>query len=505
MRLTNTLSGDKEELEPIHQDEIRFYVCGPTVYDASHLGHARPIFVFDVLRRVLERKGLRVTQVINVTDIDDKIIRRAAEQNVGTQELSRKWEADYWDLFDKLGALRPHHAPRATEHISEMVSLVEALIAKDLAYPSGSDVYFNVRKFEHYGRLSGRSLDDMKPEEPALGNGDTPQGGEKKDQENLGKRDPLDFALWKGKKEGDPAWPSPWGEGRPGWHIECSAMSAKYLDLPFDIHGGALDLIFPHHENEIAQSEGARGSGFAKIWMHVGFLNVEGQKMSKSLGNVVSLRELIDKYPADILRLYFLQNHYRSPIDFSLERLDETAEAYERLEVYRMMVARLLKLCQDRGEEARSEGESEFGKQIVELEQRFQEALEEDLNTAKGLGILFEFARRSQAEILPWMQKGKLPTGPVVGLLEKGYKFFEEATGVLGLFLESGESPDDIKILVEKRSEARRSKDFALSDKLRDEITGFGYILEDHPVLGSLLRLQRSRRPGQGAAKGNTG
>ena len=456
MQIYNTMHRKKEELIPNVPGKISMYACGPTVYNFFHIGNARPFIVFDTLRRYLEYKGYEVTFVQNFTDIDDKMIKRANEEGITVKELGERFIKEYYTDADALGVERATVNPRATEHIPEIIHLVETLIEKGHAYPvENGDVYFSVRSFPGYGKLSGQNIDDLE-------NG----ASERIDPTEL-KRDPLDFALWKGEKPGEPSWDSPWGKGRPGWHIECSAMSMSILGETFDIHGGGQDLIFPHHENEIAQSEAATGKPFANYWMHNGYINVDNQKMSKSLGNFFTVRDIAKEFDLEAVRMFMLSVHYRNPVNFSRDLIQQAETALERLRTAR-----------ERLEEAQrvesTEQDAAFLEQINEIQARFDEAMDDDLNSADAIGVLFDLARASNIFVTE-------PRGGAA--IDAGKDLFDKLTGVLGLLQHKKESafPQEALDLLEKRQAARKAKDYKTADALRDELRGMGYAIEDTP------------------------
>ncbi len=481
MRVYNTFNRRKEEFVPLQGNKVGMYVCGVTVYDYCHIGHARSILVFDMIYRYLKKKGYDVTYVRNFTDVDDKIIKRANEEGVSTKEIAERYIEAFYEDVDALGALRPDVEPKATEHISDMIELIKRLEEKGIAYVVEGDVYYEVRKFPAYGKLSGRSLEEMMA-------GARIEVDEKK-------RDPLDFALWKASKPGEPWWDSPWGKGRPGWHIECSAMSMKYLGETFDIHGGGMDLIFPHHENEIAQSEGATGKPFVKYWIHNGFVNINKEKMSKSLGNIILIREILARWDAEILRLFLLKTHYRSPIDFTYDVMEREKESLDRL--YR---------CKEKVEELLSEGPASrlsdearvAERTLKELHEGFFEAMDDDFNTALALGKLFEAAR----------EFNRFVDGSAVSLSEKAAvarvmdAFMGDARDVFGILTHSASGwfriPDEklplpreeIERLVEERARARREKNYKKADEIREYLKSKGIILEDRPDGTTVWRLQ---------------
>ena len=475
MRLYNTLMRTTEEFVPRDEGRVGMYVCGPTVQDVAHLGHARADLVPDVLRRYLEWRGYEVFHVRNFTDVDDKIIARAAEEGRLAVEVAQRNARVYEQDMARFGVLPPHVSPRATAHIFEMLQLIERLVELGSAYESGGDVFFSVRSFERYGRLSGRDVDELRA------------GARVEPDER--KRDPADFALWKAAKPGEPRWPSPWGDGRPGWHIECSAMAATYLGEGFDIHAGGLDLIFPHHENEIAQSEAATKQPFARCWMHNGLLNVAGAKMSKSLGNFLTLRDALDRYGADVLRLWYLSNAYRSPVDLDPERLADAAAGLERW-------AAFLRATAPRGEgdptlldpalfrpavPGGSEPDDLAGLSEAQgFRGRFIAAMDDDLATPRAQAVLFDLVRAGNAH---------LETGRAAEAHALREELLELA-GVLGFRLEHSQAAgtagaDLVRGLVEEllglRAQARARRDFAEADGIRDRLAELGVVVEDRP------------------------
>lgn len=455
MQIFNTMTRKKEEFVPVQEGKVGIYACGPTVYNYFHIGNARPFIVFDTLRRYLEFRGYDVTFIQNFTDIDDKMIAKAAEEGVSVGELAERYIKAYYEDADALGILRADVNPRATEHIDDIISLIDKLIKKGHAYESGGDVYYSVESFPQYGKLSGQPLENL-------------EAGARIEP-GVGKRHPMDFALWKTQKSGEPAWDSPWGPGRPGWHIECSAMSTRYLGDTFDIHGGGQDLIFPHHENEIAQSEGACGKTFAKYWMHNGYINVDNRKMSKSLGNFFTVRDIAKEFDLEVVRFFMLSSHYRSPINFSRELLKQAQSAYERLYNARDNMEFILHNGQDGGGEAALA----YIEGLGDYERQFIEAMDDDLNTADAIGVLFELVRYINTF---------LAEHPYKKAAGASLEIFMKLAGVLGLLTKNEqEIPREILELAEKRQAARKEKNFALADALRDEITQKGYILEDTP------------------------
>ena len=465
IKVFNTLTRKKEELVPLRPGEIRMYVCGVTVYDLSHIGHGRSALAFDVIRRYLRYRGYEVRFIRNFTDVDDKIIKRAHEEGVPPGELAERYIEEYRKDMAALAILPADVEPKATDHIPQMIKLIERLVAKGVAYPLDGDVYFEVKRFPRYGRLSGKNLDEL-------------QAGARVEVDER-KRDPLDFALWKASKEGEPAWPSPWGPGRPGWHIECSAMSMQYLGESFDIHAGGEDLVFPHHENEIAQSEAASGRPFVRYWIHNGFVNLGAEKMSKSLGNVLTLTELLRHHEPEALRLYLLGTHYRNPLDFSNERVTEAARALER---FRNLFEEADRLAA-KGTPApgRDQGLLE---EVAEARRRFEEVMDDDFNTAQAVAVLFDLAHRLQSFKSKVTQREAAAGAFLLGVGE-----LMSLGRVLGLFEEPSrpsqavdpELRGKIEALVNARAEARQRRDWAGADRLRDELARLGVTVEDGP------------------------
>ena len=453
MYIYNTMTRKKELFVPLKEGKVSMYACGPTVYNFFHIGNARPFIVFDTLRRYLEYRGYQVTFVQNFTDIDDKMIRRANEEGITVKELGDRFIREYYTDADALGVKRATVNPRATEHIQDIIDLVQTLVEKGHAYPTpNGDVYFSVRSWPGYGKLSGQNIDDL-------------ENGARVDPTEE-KQDPLDFALWKGQKPGEPAWPSPWGMGRPGWHIECSAMSMSILGQSFDIHGGGQDLIFPHHENEIAQSEAATGKPFAHYWMHNGFINVDNQKMSKSLGNFFTVRDIAKEYSLDVVRLFMLSVQYRNPINFSRDLIQQAAVALQRL-----------RTALDRLKEAPiadvpAEDEQAFLDSLEGYRSRFNEAMDDDLNTADALGALFDLARAANTFVSVPRTKGAV---------EKTDALYSELMDVLGLLpRKTGEEfPAEVLALLDERQAARKAKNYARADEIREQLKGLGYAIED--------------------------
>jgi len=460
LKVYNTMTRDKEDFHPLTKGKVRMYVCGPTVYDSCHLGHARHGVVWDTVRRYLEYAGYNVTYVVNITDIDDKIINRANEEGTDWRLITTRYIPDYFRDMDSLGVRRPDIQPRATEHIPDMIEAVKGLVDKGFAYEAGGSVYFEVAKFEGYGKLSKRPVDDE--------GGDTVA----RVDPDPNKRAPADFALWKASKPGEPAWETPWGSGRPGWHIECSVMSSKYLGAPFDIHGGGADLIFPHHENEIAQAEALTGKKFVKYWLHNGFITVREEKMSKSLGNFVTLKELIGRYTGSALRMFFLGAHYRSPIEYAEERLAEAARAVDR--IYNCLGA------VDRFIPADVERQETIAQRSDEAREEFKRYMDDDFNTAGALGSVFGLVDQINSRI----NEIHISTDPGLG---KAAAILRELMAVLGLPPEREKLPEGknesalVDLLVSVRGEARTAKQFAIADRVRSELARLGYDIEDAP------------------------
>ena len=472
LSLTNTLTGRKEEFKPLKEGQVSLYVCGVTVYDHCHIGHARGAVVFDVLRRYLEsdRFKFKVTHVRNITDVDNKIIDRAcAEVQTGlapdlksaATAVARRFEESFQADFSRLGLLKPTHEPRATEFIPKIIRFIADLIQKGMAYEGADGVYFSVRKFSEsnneYGKLSGQKLDQMLE-------GVRIDPGE-------GKKEPMDFALWKKAKPEEPSWESPWGLGRPGWHIECSTMSTDLLGDTFDIHGGGRDLIFPHHEDERAQSQGA-GKEFARYWLHNGLLTVNGQKMSKSIGNIITIGEALKRHSADVLRMFFLSAHYRSPVDFTWDRLDAAANTYERFTTFLARADALGPIKEDLGVSP---------DKIEQAERQFHKDMEDDLNTPRALSDLFGLVENGNE----WLKTNVMPV--TESDVKNAAATLRRLGGTLGLFKsETGAAPE-AQELARQRDEARRKKDFSASDRIRDQLVGMGYVVED-TAKGTQLR-----------------
>lgn len=495
IKLYNTLTKKKEELIPNKAGEIGMYVCGPTVYNFIHIGNARTFLNFDVIRRYLTWRGFKVTFVQNITDIDDKIINRANEEGIDANEVAKKYTLAFEEQMAELGVEAPTQAPKATQTIPEMIKLVEDLEARDMAYETPDGIYFPVRRFAGYGKLSGRTLEEMRAGERV--------------EVDPNKEDPMDFALWKKAKPGEPHWQSPWGEGRPGWHLECSAMSLKYLGMSFDIHGGAQDLIFPHHENEIAQSEAATGQEpFVRYWVHAGLLNIDQEKMSKSLGNFTLLKDVLNLWPANVIRMFMLGTHYRNPLDFTEEGLKEAAAKIDRIQTTLASIDFAL---------ASSSPENKINTKRLEDEIKvarddFIDSMDDDFNTAAALGGLFGFIR----EINSMIEGAK--ELPAAGVLQRAKEILTELFGVLGLRLtikapsvvpeetinrlaaKFGPPPAELSAieyldsLLERRDQARREKKWALADKIRRDLASVGVEIDDTPQ-GPRWRVKDGGRP----------
>jgi len=455
------MSMKKEEFEPIEPGKVRMYACGPTVYNYIHVGNARPIIMFDVLRRYFEYRGYEVTFVQNFTDVDDKIIRRANEEGISSAEVAEKYIAEYFRDAHGLGVREATVHPKATENIPEIVALVQTLIDKGYAYEAQGDVYFRTLRFEDYGKLSHQPIEDLK-------------SGARIEVGDI-KENPLDFALWKAAKPGEPAWDSPWGKGRPGWHIECSAMSLRYLGKTIDIHCGGSDLAFPHHENEIAQSEAANGCQFVRYWLHNGFINIDNKKMSKSLGNFFTVREAADAYGYETIRMFMLMSHYRSPLNYSGEILMQAAAALERIKTAR---ENLVFLSENGREGALSGEESAFADSLVKYREAFNAAMDDDFNTADAVSVIFELVREVNAATAAAKDPSRALAAACLTMLD-------ELTDVLGIPYADEGGDDELAARVEKliadRQAARKAKNWAEADRIRDELTGMGIVLSDTP------------------------
>lgn len=457
MKIYNTLTRKKEELVTIKPGEVSMYVCGPTVYNFFHIGNARTFIVFDAVRRYMEYRGYKVRFVQNFTDIDDKMIKRANEENTTVKELGDRFINEYYKDADALNIERATVNPRATEFIEEIVKFVGDLVDRGYAYEVDGDVYFSTKKFNEYGKLSGQDIEEL-------------QAGARISIDER-KKDPMDFALWKKQKPGEPAWESPWGMGRPGWHIECSCMAYNLLGETIDIHAGGEDLAFPHHENEIAQSESRTGKSFANYWMHSAFINVNNQKMSKSLNNFFTAREVLEKYEPDVIRLFMLSGHYRTQLNFNVELLDSSKAALERL--YNA-INNLENLYNEVKAETMTDSEKEYAKVLDEYRNKYIEKMDDDFNTADGISVIFDLIRdvnsninsESSKELAKYALDLIRELGKPLGILQKSTK---------------GSLEEEIEQLIQQRQQARKDKNWALSDKIRDDLKARGIILEDTP------------------------
>lgn len=453
MKILNTLTRRKEEFVPINEGKVGIYVCGPTVYDYIHIGNARPMIVFDTLRRYLEYKGYDVNYVSNFTDVDDKIIKRANEEGVDASVISERYIAEVKKDMAALNVREATTHPKATEEIPDMIEMVKTLIEKGYAYEVNGTVYFRTRKFKDYGKLSKKNIDALRS-----GNRDLLVSGVDE------KEDPLDFVLWKPKKEGEPSWPSPWGDGRPGWHLECSVMSKKYIGDVIDIHAGGEDLVFPHHENEIAQSEAANGTEFARYWMHNGFLKINNEKMSKSLGNFFTVREIAEKYPLQVIRFFMLSAHYRSPLNFSADLVEASKNGLERILT---AVDRLKSISGTEGEVDKAVAD-----EMDAFVKKYEAAMDDDLNTADAISVIFELVKYANVNVTEESTKAtvELVLNTVTKLCD-----------ILGIITEKKKEilDSDIEALIEERQAARKAKNFARADEIRDQLSDMGIILED--------------------------
>ncbi len=457
MKIYNTMTRKKEEFIPLEEGKVKMYVCGPTVYNFIHLGNARPFTVFDTLRRYFEYRGYEVTYIQNFTDVDDKIIKRSHEEGISPEEVAEKYIKEYFIDCDGLGIKRATVHPQVTDNIENIIVFVQDLIDKGYAYEAGGDVLFRTRKFEEYGKLSHQNIEEL-------------ELGARIDIDDK-KEDPLDFVLWKAKKDGEPGWQSPWGEGRPGWHIECSVMSNRYLGNTIDIHAGGQDLQFPHHENEIAQSECRNGHTFARYWMHNGYINVDGEKMSKSLGNFFTVRDISEKYDLGLVRFFLLSTQYRNPVNFSDTVLEQAKAGLERLTNARDNAEFILGNIDDSG--LRDE-EKDLAAGLDKYRDRFIEAMDDDLNTADAISVIFELAKFMNTNISDQSSKE---------FVQLNLDIFNELTGVLNIANKSVEEDDSlsqkVEDLIAKRAQAKKEKNFALADQIRDELAAMGIAIED--------------------------
>lgn len=458
MRLYNTMTKRKEEFVPLEEGKVKMYVCGPTVYNYIHIGNARPMIVFDTVRRYFEYKGYEVNFVSNFTDVDDKIIKKAIEEGVSSDEISKRYIAECKKDMAAMNVKSATKHPLATEEICGMVDMIQSLIDKGYAYEKNGTVYFRTRQFKDYGKLSHKNLDDLRSGNRSL----LVSGADEKE-------DPLDFVLWKPKKEGEPSWESPWSAGRPGWHIECSEMSKKYLGEQIDIHAGGEDLVFPHHENEIAQSEAANGKSFAKYWLHNAFLNIDNKKMSKSLGNFFTVREISEKYDLQVLRFFMLNAHYRSPLNFSAELMESAQKSLERIVTAAQNLQFLMKNAQT---EAMTDEEKKRFEKTAEFVTAFETAMDDDFNTADAISAVFELVKYANTTA---------DAGSSAEYLKGLLDILVKLTDVLGIIVDKKEEllDADIEALIQERQDARKARDFARADAIRNKLLEKGIILED--------------------------
>lgn len=480
IKVYNTLTQKKEEFVPLREDRVNMYVCGVTVYDHAHIGHARAAVIFDVIYRYLKYRGYQVTYVRNFTDVDDKIINRAIQEGTSCKEISERFIKEYTEDMSALGVASPDHEPLATEHIADMIGVIESLIERGYAYELEGDVYFAVGKFPEYGKLSKKDIDGQ-------------IAGARVEMDER-KKDPRDFALWKRSKPHEPFWPSPWGEGRPGWHIECSVMSQKYLGETIDIHGGGRDLIFPHHENEIAQAEAATGKLFVRYWIHNGFVNINSEKMSKSLGNIFTIKDILKEYHPEVVRLFLLSHHYRSPVDFSSDNMKEAESGIERIYTTLEEIKTIVGDTEypEVREDSLNEAERALCHEIKSLPPHFREAMDDDFNTALSIGHIFNTVRA----INKYLAEATLRKGEqLVAILAYAKAVFSEIGKVLGIlqvlpaeYLEGVRnrklsqldiSVEEIERLMEERNQARKAKDWRRSDQIRESLIQKNIILED--------------------------
>jgi cysteinyl-tRNA synthetase len=486
LKIYNTYTKKKEEFIPVDKDKVKMYVCGMTVYSDAHIGHARTYFAFDIIRRYFEYKGYQVKYVQNITDVDDKIINAANKAGVDSLEYSKDFTDKCLHDLDKLGIKRADEYPKASETISDMVNMIKMIIDNGYGYESGGDVYFSVEKFRNYGKLSGQKLEDLQSG-VRINPGDN-------------KQKPLDFALWKKAKPNEPFWNSPWGKGRPGWHIECSTMSSKYLNLPFDIHGGGMDLRFPHHENEIAQAEAATGKKFAKYWMHIGLLTVDGEKMSKSLGNIINIKDLLNSWDAEVIRFFYAQAHYRSPPDFSEKGLKNAEKGLNR--IYRLK-EKLEKISKNSSEKIKinslNNEEKDYFKNIEKFKEKFEKAMDDDFNTPEAIGITFNFINQSnkylennknpKPELCQYSLENLIKIGEILTLFQekkssksKDETILSELKKILNQYQENIKEDNIeniINLILNIREDARKSKDWETSDNIRDALKKIGYEIQD--------------------------
>ena len=487
MKLYNTMTNKIEEFKAIEENKIKMYVCGPTVYNYIHLGNARPIVVFDTLARYFKHKGMEVEFVQNFTDVDDKIINKSIEEGISANEISEKYIKIFFEDISKLNILESVKRPKATENITEIIEIIQKLIDNGFAYEKGGNVYFETKKYKDYGKLSNQKIEEL-------------ELGARIDVSEF-KKNPADFAIWKKKKDGEPFWESPWGEGRPGWHIECSAMAKKYLGDTFDIHGGGQDLIFPHHENEIAQSKCAYHGNFANYWLHNGFIQINGDKMSKSLGNFFLLREILEKFSGNVVRLFILSTHYRKPINFSFENMKDTKKALQN-------IVKSMNKFEDIVEKYKNEKTADiknldFSKKIDEFNKKFEDAMDEDMNTPQALATIFNQIRETNK----FISANENKISAVCFEIKKSYNSLKEKIGnVFGIAVEAenvmkkenGENMELtknlIELLIKLRSEARSKKNFKLSDEIRDELKVLGIEIKDNKDGSSSYKIKNKKQ-----------
>ena len=473
MKLYNTMTNKIEEFKTIEENKVKMYVCGPTVYNYIHLGNARPIVVFDTLARYFEHKGMEVEFVQNFTDVDDKIINKSMEEGTSASEVSEKYIKYFFEDISRLNILESVKRPKVTENMAEIIEIIQKLIDNGFAYEKDGDVYFEVKKYKDYGKLSNQKIEEL-------------ELGARIDVSEI-KKNPVDFALWKKKKDGEPFWESPWGQGRPGWHIECSAMAKKYLGDTFDIHGGGQDLVFPHHENEIAQSKCAYHGNFANYWLHNGFIQINGDKMSKSLGNFFLLREILEKFSGNVVRLFILSTHYRKPINFSFENMEDTKKALQNIVKSMNKFENIVEKYKN--EKIESVKNSEFSQKIDEFDKKFEEAMDEDMNTPQALATIFDQIRETNK----FISTNESEFSTIYYEIKKSYDSLKKKIeNIFGIALEAENAVKEedgenmeltkklIELLIKLRSEARSEKNFKLSDEIRDELKALGIEIKDN-------------------------